>query len=191
MLQDAQLGNKYISDHLHVEGALFLFALPHSEGELAAGLGRRTFDQDVDNAEKELFEIEWFERKNKKETRWGKRPGFKLTLAGYRRENRKDVPYAQTSVEPLSAFLPIVVKTNKSTVDAPILSEACLSALRAHLKGETAKDANGDDGDDGDDGNGNSSEGIDSDGLEVNVSRKAKRKRKATIVEDEYVPDPD
>ena len=185
LLQDAQLGKQYISDNLHSKGALFLFTLPHSEGELAVGLGRRTFDAEVDNADKDLYEIEWFERKKKKDTHWGKRPGFKLTVAGYRRENRKNVPYPQTSVEPRSAFLPIVVKTNKNAAGEPSLTEDCLSALRAHLKGEVAKDADGIVDDVVQGGGVSASDADDDDALAIQFSRNAKRKRKASVVHDD------
>ena len=170
LLQDAKRGSSYVSENVDVKGALFLFSLEHAEGEFAVGLGRRTFDADVDNASEQLYEIEWFTRKNKKND-WGLRPAFKLKLAGYRKEGRRSVPYWQTSVEPIASFLPIVVKTSGSAADEPVLTQDCMSALRAYMKSRAAEA-----------GEAEADEELDG---QVNVSEKAKRKRKANKVVDD------
>ena len=92
------------------------------------GLGRRTFDADVDQ-EGQQYGIEWFERKNRKVASWGKRPAFRLAVASYS-SNR---PVHQTSVEQYTAFLPVAVD-NAGSTEKPALTTDCLSALRAYLQ---------------------------------------------------------
>ena len=133
-LLQGESGQQYISQNLTVHGALFLIRLAHAEGELAVGLGRRTFDASVDQ-EGAVYGIQWFERKNKKNHNWGVRPSFCLSVVS----RRPKIAY-QTSTEKFSDFLPIAVKTN-GTSDEPALTSDCLTALRAYLQSTQAADA--------------------------------------------------
>jgi len=133
-LLQGESGQQYISQNLTVRGALFLIRLEHAEGELAVGLGRRTFDATVDQ-EGVVYGIQWFERKNKKNDDWGVRPSFCLSVAS----RRPKIAY-QTSTEKFSDFLPIAVKTN-GTSDEPALTSDCLTALRAYLQSAQTADA--------------------------------------------------
>ena len=107
MLKDHEAGRAYLRNHLSKQGALFLIGLEHAEGELVAGLGRRTFDAQYDDASAEKYDIEWFERKNKRVAHWGMQPGFKLTISDYDARRR---PIPETSVESFRDFLPIAVQ---------------------------------------------------------------------------------
>ena len=60
-------------------------------------MGRRTFAEG--GVETSTFEIEWFERKAKKKTSWGRRPAFRLTCVGYTPHRR---PIPQVSSEKLA-----------------------------------------------------------------------------------------
>jgi hypothetical protein len=120
---DKAAWREHLEENLQKQGTLFLVKLAHYEGEFALGLGRRTFAE-TDTAEE--FEMEWFERKNKKQSAWGKRPGFKLTVAAYDKR-RKPIP--QKSPESLSDFLEVIVETS-GTQNEPVLSEKCLVAIR-------------------------------------------------------------
>lgn len=122
-------GEQYLAKNMEVRGALFLIRLAHFEGELAVGLGRRSFDDSHDREGVEVA-IEWFERKNKTRSDWGVRPSFRLAITSY---NEKRRPVYATSVEKLSEFLPITVKNTGSKAE-PTLSSDCLTALRTYLK---------------------------------------------------------
>ena len=74
------------------------------------------------------YEIEWYERKAKKNDDWGQMPAFKLTVGGY---TQKRKPYPMKSLEPLSAFIPVCVQcVNTSTLAEPKLTKASMVALR-------------------------------------------------------------
>ena len=132
LLNDHELGSAYLRNNISKRGALFLIKLSNFEGEFAVGLGRRNFDSAYDDDAKKMYAIEWFERKNKRTVNWGKQPGFRLCIAGY--EGRRKV--FETSVESLDDFLPVAVALTPATEgsDEPSLSQACMSALRAHLQ---------------------------------------------------------
>ena len=134
-LQGHEEGIAYLRDHLSEHKALFLIRLEHKEGELAVGLGRRTFIAEYDDDQAQKYDIEWFERKNKKKPNWGMQPGFRLTISDYDRHRR---PIPNTSIEKLSDFLPIAVQLTPASAgtDEPSLSQDCLSALRAFLAAE-------------------------------------------------------
>ena len=121
-------GDTYVTRNISAPQALFFISLAHFEGELSVGLGRRTFDADVDQ-EGQQYGIEWFERKNRKVASWGKRPAFRLAVASYS-GNR---PVHQTSVEQYTSFLPVAVD-NAGSTEKPALTTDCLSALRAYLQ---------------------------------------------------------
>lgn len=129
---DKKSGLAYVSDHINTEGSLFLIQLKHQEGEFAVGLGRRTFNKDVDVTEESKFEIEWFERKNKSKHCWGKQPAFRRAVHGYA-SNRKKI-YSK-SVESIDDFIQLAVKTTKATIgsDEPVLSQDTMDALRAKM----------------------------------------------------------
>ena len=147
---------------------LFLtIGLKHAEGELAAGLGRRTFDAQYDDDSAEKYDIAWFERKNKRVDEWGKQPGFRLTVANYDSRRR---PIPQTSVESFSDFIPIAVQTTPATAGSnePSLSQDCLAALRAYLQA-------------GEEGGEEEMEGEE----EEPIGRSSKKARKAVVSSDE------
>lgn len=128
---DEACGAKYIQENIHTEGALFLIRLKHYEGELPVGLGRRTFNKDMDVQVNDMYEIEWYERKNKKQHSWGLQPGFKPAIAAYNK-HRKGV--VMKSVESLKDFIPITVKaTPTSTASNPVLSQNTMHALREKM----------------------------------------------------------
>ena len=128
-------GAQYLADNIDERRALFLIRLEHFEGELPVGLGRRSFDKDIDQ-DGIQYAIEWFERKNKRTDGWGVRPSFRLVIAGYERNRR---PIYSTTTEKMSDFLPITVKNTGSGAE-PTLSSDCLSALRTYLKLQKDKD---------------------------------------------------
>ena len=137
-MQAGEKGHSYVADHISSRGSFFLIELEHKEGEFAVGLGRRTFDADVDNEDKGLYEIEWFERKNKRVDLWGFQPGFKLTVGSYTRERK---PISITSVEPRSKFLPIVVSIAPSSKeDEPALTRDTLNLLRSNQESDVESD---------------------------------------------------
>lgn len=138
----------HLATQLAVAGVLWLIRLKHFEGEFALGLGRRTCatsDTECD------VEIEWFERKNKKQSSWGKQPGFRLAVAEY---DRRRQPIYQKSVEKITNFLPVIVTlTPKSTTNEPVLSQICMDAIRTSLptKCDTSdSDSDSEEGDEGD-----------------------------------------
>ena len=132
LLNDDEKGRTYLRDNIDKKNALFFIKLEHAEGELAVGLGRRTFDADLDNAAASSYAIEWFERKNKRVESWGKQPGFRLAIESYDAKRRRIV---QSSVETLNDFLPVAVQCTPTTAgsDEPSLSQDCMAALRAYL----------------------------------------------------------
>ena len=168
MLKDHVAGQAYLRDHLSKQGALFLIGLEHAEGELAAGLGRRTFDAEYDDEIAQKYAIEWFERKNKRLADWGKQPGFRLTIADYDSHRR---PIPQRTQESFSDFLPIAVQVTPATVgsDEPGLSKDCLAALRAHLNA-------------GEEGG---EEEMEVEEEEPSIGRSSKKPRKAVVSSDE------
>ena len=131
-LNDYDLGRAYLRENVSESGALFFVSLQHREGELKVGLGRRTFNNALDDSDSHKYEIEWFERKNKRERSWGKQPGFRLTVGGYDRSRK---PYPSRSLEAFADFLPVAVQLTPASAgsDQPALSQACLLALRRHL----------------------------------------------------------
>lgn len=134
---DESCGAAYLDDHINQKGALFFISLKHFEGELAVGLGRRTFNDDIDNVALGRYEIEWFERKNKRAA-WGKKPSFQLSVAEYR-SGRKKV--YNTSVESIKDFIPLVVTLTKASkgTEFPILSQHTMDALRLKVSTDKAK----------------------------------------------------
>ena len=127
-------GEDYITQNLTKKGSLFFIRLSHFEGELDVGLGRRSFDNTVDDPTQDLYEIEWFERKGKKQENWGQTPQFRLTVAGYTSKRR---PYPMKSLEPLSAFIPVQVQlAGKATSGEPKISKACMTAVRSSTTGQ-------------------------------------------------------
>lgn len=136
-------GAAYLSEQIDVKGALFLIKLKHNEGEFAVGLGRRTFNEAVDLAHERRFEVEWFERKNKKEHSWGKQPGFRRAIGGYTSNRRK---LYLTSVESLDDFLPLNVKCTKKTKgsDEPVLTQETVEALRLRAESLSLKSGKAD-----------------------------------------------
>ena len=81
-----------------------------------------------------LYKIEWYERKGKRNDNWGHTPAFKLTIAGYTKQRKA---YPTTSVEPFSAFIPVHVQLVASSTNAePKLTKACMTALRSAVKGK-------------------------------------------------------
>jgi hypothetical protein len=112
---------------------LWLFHLPHFEGELAIGLGKRTF---AETAGPDEWAVEWFERASKNKYDWGRLPLFKHAVASFESKTRK--PVRMTSVEPIAKLVPIpVALTRKCTDERPVLTTSCLNALRewAHENG--------------------------------------------------------
>ena len=97
------------------------------------------------------MEIEWFERKNKKQLSWGKQPGFRRAVAEF---DRRRQPIYQKSVEKITNFLPIIASaTPKSTINEPILSQICMDAIRVLLptkRGTLDSDSVAEEEDDGD-----------------------------------------
>ena len=121
------LGESYISENIDKEHALFFIKLGHKEGELAVGIGRRTFNSTADEPEKGSYEIEWFERKSKQHS-WGRQPGFKPT-----RPTRRKV--MQRSLEDIQDFIPLTVQATgyfgKPNDCSFSLTKHCMSALRS------------------------------------------------------------
>lgn len=135
LVKDPSHAEAYIQQNVDTPGALFLIRLKHCEGEFAVGLGRRTFDEAVDDAENGVYQIEWFERKNKKENNWGIQPGFRLAISGY--HNRK--PIFMKSTESIKDFMLLVVQVTKRSKgsDHPVLSQDTMQALRATMLKES------------------------------------------------------
>ena len=137
MLMD---GESYINEKINSKDACFFFSLEHAEGEFAVGLGRRTFDSKVDNPSAGLYEIKWYVRKNRKAD-WGQQPSFKWSIGDWSNARK---PYPKVSVEPLTAFLPVVVElTLKSTREEPTITKACMAALRAFVQGKKGQSEGG------------------------------------------------
>lgn len=136
---DESNGAAYLSKHIDSKGALFFIKLKHFEGEFAVGLGRRTFNEEVDCLDDEQVEVEWFERKSKKQD-WGMKPAFQLSVAAYEKGRRKI--YAK-SVESLVDFIPIVVAVTKATLgtDNPVLSQNTMDALRSKMTKTSASES--------------------------------------------------
>ena len=138
----------HLATQLAVAGVLWLIRLEHFEGEFALGLGRRTF---ATSDTESHVEIEWFERKNKKQLSWGKQPGFRRAVAEF---DRRRQPIYQKSVEKITNFLPIIASaTPKSTINEPILSQICMDAIRVLLptkRGTSDSDSVAEEEDDGD-----------------------------------------
>ena len=164
LLSENSEWESYLEENLNKPKALFMLRLEHREGELALGLGRRTFNSKVD-IEGKQYEMEWylhphpnpepeppninptqtlattraptrarFERKNKKKVDWGKRPGFQLAKVGYR-ANRQSIYW--TTTENSTHFLPVKIVTySKFGSNEPILSEGCLAAIREFVAKE-------------------------------------------------------
>ena len=134
-LRDHALGTAYLTSNLSTKGALFLIKLEHPEGELAVGLGRRTFDATLDDDVAQNYAIEWFERKNKRVPDWGKQPGFRLCVESIDSRRRRTI---SSSMENFSDFVPIAVAVTPATVgtDEPSLSQDCMVALREYVKGK-------------------------------------------------------
>lgn len=130
--QDESYGAAYVSENLEANGALFFIRLKHNEGEFAVGLGKRTFNKEVDSKEDGSFEIQWFERKNKREHCWGKQPGFRVAIQAYG-NNRKPIP--MTSVESLDDFISLAVETTKRSQGSnePVLTQFTMTALRSRM----------------------------------------------------------
>lgn len=130
--RDESYGAAYVNDNLQVQGTLFFIKLKHYEGEFAIGLGKRTFNKEVDGEAEGTFEIQWFERKNKKNHSWGKQPGFRVAIQGYS-NNRKPIP--MTSIESLEDFLPLAIEVTKRSQwsDEPVLSQDTMTALRSRM----------------------------------------------------------
>ena len=143
LLKDHELGADYVLDNISTDGTLFLIKLQHPEGEFAVGLGRRTFNDDMDGETAQAFEIEWFERKNKKVASWGKQPGFRPAVESYDAQRK---PRIMCSVEQICDFLPVAVKVTPATEgsDEPSLSQDCMLALREYLgEGEAGEEGEG------------------------------------------------
>lgn len=132
LLTDKGRGASYVSKNINKSGALFFIKLAHYEGEFRVGLARRTFDADKDDEKSHKYAIEWFERKSKKESSWGKKPGFRLAIVDY--DSRRK-PIISSSVESLDDFLPIeVVLTKGSKVEnEPTVNQDCMDALRSYM----------------------------------------------------------
>ena len=136
-------GCSYVADHIDCRKSYFLIELEHLEGEFSVGLGRRTFDAELDDAADGLYEIEWFERKNKRTSSWGFQPGFKLTVESYTSQRK---PISQTSIESIGKFLPIVVSVAPSSKpNEPTLTKDTLNLLRSHQECITVCSADEDD----------------------------------------------
>ena len=160
MLKD---GKGYIQANIDIREACFFIRLAHHEGEFAVGLGRRTFDAALDNLAENLYEIEWYERKGKTRASWGLQPAFRWSVGGY---NNKRKPFPMTSIEQLASFVPVGVElTPKSSGNAPVLTKACMAALRSFMAGEAPE-----------------AEASDTEG---GVVVKAKRRRTAVIEDDD------
>ena len=134
-----RLGEEYVQEHVNVKGSLFFIELGHKEGEFAIGIGRRTFaeesreskDEDEEKTD-EAYEIEWFERKGKRQSSWGQQPAFKHAVATFDKRRR---PVYLTSVEDIGKFLPLAVETTKkSNEDEFTLTRRCMDALRTHMQ---------------------------------------------------------
>lgn len=142
LLNEKGRGGSYICKNINKPGALFFIKLAHYEGELRVGLARRTFDSEKDKPELESYAVEWFERKNKREASWGKKPGFRQAIVGY---DPKRKPIISTSIEALEDFLPIEVQVNKGKANVanenePSLSQDCMDSLRMHMNGVPSTD---------------------------------------------------
>jgi len=112
----------HLRDSWHTKKKVWFVRMPHLEGELAVGLGVRTFvGDDVDG---NMYQFRWYERKAKGKTdSWGKSPGFKWAIGGY--EGRKALP--DISTEPFDQLIPVVVEMQANDK----LSMASMAALRA------------------------------------------------------------
>lgn len=129
--KDPGNGVSYLHDNLDVPGALFLIKLNHKEGEFPVGLGRRTFDPEMDCLSESKYHIHWFERKNKKRFSWGDTPCFVLAKSGYDKKTRKAIYYV-TSVESFKDFIPLAIQVTKaSLVDEPRLTLDTVDAIRS------------------------------------------------------------
>lgn len=151
--KDACYGGEYLRDNINEPGALFLIQLTHHEGEFAVGLGRRTFNDKADLPKDSKYEIEWFERKNKKEHSWGKQPGFRLAICGYQ-NNQRGKPIYTKSIESMDDFLSIAVQVTKKSKKSsePVLSQDTMQALRATvIQKKDHDDSEKDDDEDEDD----------------------------------------
>ena len=136
--QDEAAWKCHIAAKLAVKGMIWLIRLRHSEGEFKLGLGRRTF---APSDTQSVVEIEWFERKNKRQQSWGMQPGFKLAIASYDRRRR---PVFQRSPEKVSNFCPVIVSlTPKSTPHEPTLLQSCMDAIRMLPIGTEESDSSG------------------------------------------------
>lgn len=137
---DESYGDQYVRDNLNTLGALFLINLQHAEGEFAVGLGKRTFNTDVDDDDAGKYEIQWFERKSKRQNNWGQRPQFCIAVEEQATRNRKKTP--MTSVELLSDFLKLAVKTTPKSMhtDNPVLTMETMQALRKRMSPATLND---------------------------------------------------
>lgn len=144
LLSEKGLGRSYVAKSIDTPGALFFIKLGHYEGEFKVGLARRTFDPEKDDVKggNGVCAVEWFERKNKKEASWGRKPRFRLSILEY---DARRKPIYSTSVESVSDFLPIEVKVTKgsapsSASNEPSLSQDCMDTLRSYMKGAYSSD---------------------------------------------------
>jgi hypothetical protein len=131
------IGKSYVHNNIGEKGVLFFINLKHSEGELALGLGRRSF-QEKDDSKPGRYWIRWFVRKSRKDS-WGVRPGFRLAK---KHEN-------PLSLENVQHFLPLQIQTTPACdADAPILTADCLTAARAMLSAMPARKSDEDEDED-------------------------------------------
>lgn len=124
-LADRTEWEKHFKQECDRRGALWLIHLPHFEGELAVGLGKRTFSESSGSSK---WGIQWFMRKSS-DHHWGVRTtAFKMAISHYD-PSRRAVP--MTSEEPQTSLIPIPVQLTSSCRQAePVLSQACMAALR-------------------------------------------------------------
>lgn len=102
-----ETGALYIQETIDSVGALFLIELMNFEGEFRVGLGRRTFNSELDDLSNGKYHIEWFERVSKRTFAWGESPTFKLTDMGT--NSRRQTLGPQTSVEDIKDFIQLKV----------------------------------------------------------------------------------
>ena len=123
---DPSVGALYVSQNLQEKGALFLIELEHFEGEFKVGLGRRTFNDSVDDDSH--VEIEWYKR-SAKDPVWSKSPIFEWTISGY--NNRRASLGPTLSKEPIKALIDLEPKQTKGATEAhPRLTQSVVITLR-------------------------------------------------------------
>lgn len=134
---DRSHGESYLNDNFEKAGALFLIKLAHYEGEFNVGLGRRTFNDQMDCPNESTYEVQWFERKSKKRCSWGTKPTFqfsKVACVGPKRMMH------ELTLESKDDFLPIAVDVTKSSkgTDCPQLNQATMEGLRSYMRTATS-----------------------------------------------------